>query len=74
MRFMTTDDIRQSFIDFFTLHDHSHVPSGSLVPTNDATLLFTNAGMVPFKDVFLGQDRRSWHWRNVVSALRSCWW
>ena len=60
MRFMTTDDIRQSFIDFFTLHDHSHVPSCSLVPTNDATLLFTNAGMVPFKDVFLGQDRRSY--------------
>ena len=50
--------IRQTFIDFFVEHNHTLVPSASLVPGGDATLLFTNAGMVQFKDVFLGTDRR----------------
>jgi alanyl-tRNA synthetase len=50
--------IRQTFIDFFVEHKHTFVPSASLVPAGDATLLFTNAGMVQFKDVFLGTDKR----------------
>ena len=50
--------IRQDFIDFFIEHNHTFVPSSSLVPGGDATLLFTNAGMVQFKDVFLGTDQR----------------
>ncbi len=50
----TTDKIRQSFLDFFAERGHHIVPSASLVPKGDATLLFTNAGMVPFKDYFLG--------------------
>jgi alanyl-tRNA synthetase len=50
----TTDKIRQSFLDFFAARGHQVVPSASLVPKGDATLLFTNAGMVPFKDYFLG--------------------
>ena len=50
--------IRQEFIDFFVNHDHTIVPSASLVPGGDQTLLFTNAGMVQFKDVFLGIDKR----------------
>jgi alanyl-tRNA synthetase len=50
--------IRQDFIDFFTEHRHTFVPSSSLVPGGDQTLLFTNAGMVQFKDVFLGVDKR----------------
>lgn len=54
----TGKEIRKSFIDFFTEQQHSFVPSSSLVPGGDQTLLFTNAGMVQFKDVFLGTDER----------------
>src|ERR1700719_948212 len=50
----TTDKIRQSFLDFFKERGHTIVPSASLVPKGDPTLLFTNAGMVQFKDYFLG--------------------
>jgi alanyl-tRNA synthetase len=50
----TTDKVRQSFLDFFRERGHQIVPSASLVPKGDPTLLFTNAGMVPFKDYFLG--------------------
>lgn len=56
----TGNQIRQSFIDFFKRKDHRFVRSSSLVPGGDSTLLFTNAGMVQFKDVFLGTDERDY--------------
>jgi alanyl-tRNA synthetase len=55
---MKSDEIRNRFLKFFERHGHSIVASSPLVPGNDPTLLFTNAGMVQFKDVFLGQDKR----------------
>ncbi len=64
----TTAEVRQAFLDFFAENQHQVVKSASLVPGNDATLLFTNAGMVPFKDVFLGAEKRSY--TRAVSAQR----
>jgi alanyl-tRNA synthetase len=57
----TTADIRQAFLDYFASHGHEVVSSSPLVPQNDPTLLFTNAGMVQFKDVFLGHEKRNIH-------------
>ena len=55
---MKVSDIRRQFIDYFVGKGHAHVPSSSLVPANDPTLLFTNSGMVQFKDVFTGREQR----------------
>ena len=57
---MKSAEIRQAFLDYFQQQGHSVIPSSPLVPGNDPTLLFTNAGMVQFKDCFLGQDKRSY--------------
>ena len=57
-RQMSTAELRSAFLEFFRQHGHTVVPSSSLVPVNDPTLLFTNAGMNQFKDVFLGFDKR----------------
>jgi len=65
---MTGNAIRQAFLDYFTEFGHTVVPSSSLVPGGDQTLLFTNAGMVQFKDVFLGQDKRPY--RRATTAQR----
>ncbi len=56
----TVNDIRKAFLDFFARYDHRIVPSSPLVPRNDPTLMFTNAGMVQFKNVFTGVERRDY--------------
>ena len=63
---MTSNELRQAFLDFFAARGHEVVSSSPLVPGNDPTLLFTNAGMVQFKDVFLGNEKRSYS-RAVTS-------
>ncbi|QIK37750.1 alanine--tRNA ligase [Caldichromatium japonicum] len=60
--------LRDSFLDYFAQRQHQRVPSSPLIPPNDPTLLFTNAGMVQFKDVFLGRERRPYS--RAVSAQR----
>src|SRR5262245_24366142 len=57
---MSAADVRSAFLEFFRARGHIIVPSSSLVPANDPTLLFTNAGMVQFKDVFLGKEQRDY--------------
>jgi len=66
--FMSAADVRRAFLEFFRERGHTIVPSASLVPGNDPTLLFTNAGMVPFKDVFLGKEKRDY--QRAVSSQR----
>ena len=55
----STNEIRRSFLDYFAAQGHEVVPSAPLVPYNDPTLMFTNAGMVPFKNVFTGLETRA---------------
>ena len=65
---MTSEDTRRSFLKFFERHGHRVVPSSALVPADDPTLLFTNAGMNQFKDVFLGRERRDY--RRAASSQK----
>ena len=65
---MKSKEIRQAFFDYFSEHGHQVVASSSLVPSNDPTLLFTNAGMVQFKETFLGLEPRAY--TRAVSAQR----
>jgi alanyl-tRNA synthetase len=66
---MSSAELRTAFLEFFKGHGHAVVPSSSLVPGDDPTLLFTNAGMVQFKDVFLGKDKRDY---NRAASSQRC--
>mgnify|MGYP000107517371 CR=1 FL=1 len=68
MKYMSSAEIRQAFLKFYSEKGHEIVPSSSLVPGNDPTLLFTNAGMVQFKDVFTGEEQRPY--TRATSAQR----
>jgi alanyl-tRNA synthetase len=68
MKYLSANETRRTFLDFFVRNGHTLVPSASLVPSNDPTLLFTNAGMVPFKDTFLGLESRPY--TRATSAQR----
>ena len=65
---LSSNDIRRLFLDYFSHHEHTQVDSSSLIPGNDPTLLFTNAGMVQFKDVFLGSEVRPY--QRAASSQR----
>ena len=69
MKTMTSNELRQAFLDFFRDHGHEVVASSPLVPGNDPTLLFTNAGMVQFKDVFTGEETRSY---STAASSQRC--
>src|SRR6478736_10207376 len=63
------NDIRSNFLQFFAKNGHNVVPSSSLVPRNDPTLMFTNAGMVQFKNVFTGAEKRPY---NRATTAQKC--
>ncbi|HRE31800.1 MAG TPA: alanine--tRNA ligase-related protein, partial [Candidatus Berkiella sp.] len=66
---MKVGELRKSFLRFFEKKGHAIVPSSSLVPHNDDTLLFTNAGMVQFKEVFLGLEKRPY---QTATSAQCC--
>src|SRR3989338_9991231 len=66
---MLSKDIRQKFFDFFVKRGHEKVTSSSLIPAQDPTLLFTNAGMNQFKDLFLGKEKRSY---KTAVTIQKC--
>ena len=66
--YMSAAQVRRAFLEYFRERGHTIVPSSSLVPGNDPTLLFTNAGMVQFKDVFLGKEQRDY--RRATTSQR----
>src|SRR6201991_1150819 len=65
----TVNQVRSTFLDYFRKNGHEVVPSSSLVPRNDPTLMFTNAGMVQFKNVFTGQEKRPY---NRATTAQKC--
>src|SRR5438874_2167711 len=69
MQHMSSRDIRSRFLQFFAENGHTIVPSSPLVPANDPTLLFTNSGMVQFKDTFLGNEKRPY---NRATSSQRC--
>ena len=71
---MTRKEIRDSFLRFFAQQGHQIVPSASLIPASDPTLMFTNAGMVPFKNIFLGIDKPNAATGSQLAKVSACLW
>src|SRR3569833_2642229 len=65
----STNEVRRSFLDYFGREGHAIVPSAPLVPHNDPTLMFVNAGMVPFKNVFTGLETRTY---STATSSQNC--
>lgn len=65
----TTEEVRSKFITYFKANNHTHVPASSLIPHNDPSLMFVNSGMVQFKNVFTGQEKR--HYSQAVTSQKS---
>lgn len=65
----TTEEVRSKFISYFTANNHTHVPASSLIPHNDPSLMFVNSGMVQFKNVFTGQEKRAY--KTAVTSQKS---
>jgi alanyl-tRNA synthetase len=65
----TTEEVRSKFITYFKANNHTHVPASSLIPHNDPSLMFVNSGMVQFKNVFTGQEKR--HYNQAVTSQKS---
>nr|WP_253308186.1 alanine--tRNA ligase [Rickettsia endosymbiont of Ceutorhynchus assimilis] len=65
----TTEEVRSKFISYFALNNHVHVPASSLIPYNDPSLMFVNSGMVQFKNVFTGQEKRAY--KTAVTSQKS---
>ena len=71
---MTSNEVRAAFLNIFRDKDHEIVPGSPLIPANDPTLLFTNAGMVQFKELFLGKEVRFIYASNHNTAVHTCRW
>ncbi len=66
---MKSAEVRQRFLDYFEARGHTIVPSSSLIPGHDPSILFTIAGMIPFKEVFLGREQRSY---TRAASVQKC--
>ena len=70
----TLNQIRETFLKYFEKNDHKIVESSNLVPNNDPTLMFANSGMVQFKNVFTGLEKKGLSKSDDITKMRKSWW